>query len=231
MVESGGLSPEEVELQVARPIELALGGAPGVERVRSQSAPGLAIIWAEFAWSTDLQVDRQQVVERLSSLEGALPEGVRPALGPQSSIMGEILLVGLSSADGAVEGPRLRDLAEVLRPRLTAVPGVSQVIALGGGVDQLQVEPDPARLAQLRVSLGQVAAAVQAAQGSTAGGFVDRGEQEWVVRSLARTTDPERIGWSPVPVEGGWCRCRRWRGCGGPRVLSAETRGSTARRG
>jgi len=195
LTEAGGLSPEEVELLVTRPLETAMNGAPGVERVRSQSAVGLSVVWVEFGWDVEIYRARQQVAERTSQVAEALPEGVVPAMGPVSSIMGEILLIGVTSPQGTVPGPELRSLADwTLRPRLLAIPGVSQIIAIGGGVEQLHIEVHPDRLAQRGLTLGEVREAAAGAQGSTTGGFIERQSQEYVVRNLARTADPEAIG-------------------------------------
>ncbi|MFN7143028.1 MAG: efflux RND transporter permease subunit, partial [Myxococcota bacterium] len=195
LTEAGGLSPEEVELLVTRPLETAMNGAPGVERVRSQSAVGLSVVWVEFDWDVDIYRARQQVAERTAQVEEQLPEGVVPAMGPVSSIMGEILLVGVTSPDGSVPGPELRSLADrTLRPRLLSIPGISQVIAIGGGVEQLHVEVHPDRLAQRGLTLEDVREAAAGAQGSTTGGFLDQQSQEYVVRNLARTSDPDAIG-------------------------------------
>ncbi len=195
LTEAGGLSPEEVELLVTRPIETAMNGAPGVERVRSQSAVGLSVVWVEFGWDVDIYRARQQVAERTSQVEEQLPEGVVPAMGPVSSIMGEILLIGVVSPESSVPGPDLRSLADwTLRPRLLSIGGISQVIAIGGGVEQLHVEVHPDRLAQRGLTLGEVREAAAEAQGSTTGGFLEQQSQEYVVRNLARTADPAAIG-------------------------------------
>ncbi len=202
LTEAGGLSPEEVELLVTRPLEGALNATPGTERVRSQSAAGLSVVWVEFDWSVDATRARQQVAERLSQAE--MPAGVVPRMGPASSIMGEIVLVGLVSPDGAVPGPALRALADsAVRPRLLAVPGVAQVIPMGGGVEQLQVNVHPDRLANLGLTLDAVREAAAGSQASTAGGFMERKGQEYVIRNLARTVDPAAIGDTVVETRSG----------------------------
>ncbi|MFZ5477611.1 MAG: efflux RND transporter permease subunit [Myxococcota bacterium] len=199
LTESGGLSPEEVELLVTRPLETAMNGAPGVERVRSQSAPGLSVVWVEFDWDVDIYRARQQVAERIAQVGEQLPESVTPAMGPISSIMGEILLVGVSSPDGSVPGPELRSLADwTLRPRLLAIGGISQVINIGGGVEQLQVRVQADQLAARDVSLAEVRGAAAGSQASTTGGFLERKSQEYMTRVLARTGDPEAIGRTPI---------------------------------
>jgi len=204
LTESGGLSPEEVEAQVTRPIELAMSGAPGVERVRSQSAPGLSVVWVEFDWEGDIWRHRQQVTERLSAVAEELPREARPSLGPVTSIMGEILLVGLSAPDGTLDGPALRAMADTtFRPRLLAVPGVSQVVVLGGGQAQLSVSVHPDRLADRAIPLSAVTEAAALAQGVSAGGFVERKSQEYLVRNLARSVDPTVIGETVVAIREG----------------------------
>ena len=195
LTEAGGLSPEEVELLVTRPLETAMNGAPGVERVRSQSAVGLSVVWVEFDWDVDIYRARQQVAERTAQVAESLPDGAAPTMGPVSSIMGEILLIGVVSPGATVSGPDLRSLADwTLRPRLLAISGISQVIAIGGGVEQLHVEVHPDRLAQRGLTLGDVRAAAANAQGSSSGGFLEAQSQEFVVRTLARTADPVAIG-------------------------------------
>ncbi|MDP2313037.1 MAG: efflux RND transporter permease subunit [Pseudomonadota bacterium] len=204
LTEAGGLSPEEVELLVTLPIETSMNGAPGVERVRSQSAVGLSVVWVEFDWDVDIYRARQQVAERTAQVAESLPEGVVPTMGPVSSIMGEILLIGVVSPEGTVPGPELRSLADwTLRPRLLSIGGISQVIAIGGGVEQLHVEVHPDRLAQRGLTLGEVREAAAGAQGSTTGGFLEQQSQEYVVRNLARTADPAAIGDTVVALKDG----------------------------
>jgi len=204
LTESGGLSPEEVELLVTRPLETAMAGAPGVERVRSQSAVGLSVLWIEFGWSVDIFRARQQVAERATQAQATLPAGIVPVMGPVSSIMGEILLVGLVSPDHSVTGPALRTLADrTVRTRLIAIPGVSSVVNIGGGVEQLQVNVHPDALAARGLTLEQVRLAAEDAQGTTTGGFLDRQGQEYGVRNLARSADPAAIGASMIAMRDG----------------------------
>jgi Cu/Ag efflux pump CusA len=204
LTEAGGLSPEEVELLVSRPLELGMNGAPGVERVRSQSGVGLSVVWVEFDWNVDIYRARQQVAERLAQARERLPEGVEPSMGPISSIMGEILLVGLSSPEGTVSPAEIRKTADlVVAPRLQAIPGVSQVIAIGGGVEQIQVQVDPLALATRGIPLSEVREAVVDAQGNTTGGFLETKSQESLIRIRSRTGQAEALGRTPVDYDAG----------------------------
>ena len=199
LTESGGLSPEEVEALVTRPLETAMNGAPGVERVRSQSAPGLSVLWVEFAWDVEIYRARQQVAERIAQVQEQLPEGITPAMGPISSIMGEILLIGVTSPAGEVKGPELRRISDwTIRPRLLSIGGLSQVIDMGGGVEQLQVQARPDQLAARDVTLAEVREAATGSQASRTGGFMNRKSQEYMTRVLARTGDPDLIGRTPI---------------------------------
>ena len=158
MTESGGMAPQEVEQLVTYPLETSLNGMPGVTRVRSTSGVGLSVLYAEFDWGTDIYRNRQLVAERLALVRDQLPQGINPSMGPVSSIMGEVMLLALPLEAGKGATPmQAREYADfVLRPRLLSVPGVSQVIPMGGEVRQLRVAPDTARLAQHGVSLSQV---------------------------------------------------------------------------
>jgi CzcA family heavy metal efflux pump len=204
LAEAPGLSPEEVETAVTRPLEAAMSGQPGVERVRSQSAVGLSVVWVEFGWSTDVWRARQQVGERIGQAQESLPAGVVPGMGPVSSIMGEILLIGLVSPGGEVAGPALRTLADTaVRPRLLAIAGISQVITIGGGSEQLEVAVHPDRLLALGLTLEDVTRAAADAQGNTSGGFLDRKSQEYAVRNVARSADPAQLATTPVATRHG----------------------------
>ncbi|MBC8023338.1 MAG: efflux RND transporter permease subunit, partial [Burkholderiales bacterium] len=196
LTEAGGLAPEEVEQLVTFPIETALNGMPGVTRVRSTSGAGLSIIYAEFDWGTDIFRNRQIVAERLALAREQIPAGVSPAIGPVSSIMGEIMLIALplGSGTGAASPMQAREFADyVLRPRLLSIAGVSQVIPIGGDVRQLRVEPDTARMAQFGVSLTQIEQALRGFAGNTGGGFIDMNSREYLIRHLARTTRQEDL--------------------------------------
>jgi HME family heavy-metal exporter len=197
LTEAGGLAPEEVEQLVTFPIETGLNGMPGVTRVRSTSGVGLSIVYAEFDWGTDVFRNRQIVAERLALVREQLPAGITPAIGPVSSIMGEIMLIALpleGSGAGAATPMQAREFADfVLRPRLLSVAGVSQVIPIGGEVRQLRVEPDTARMAQFGVTLSQVEQALRGFAGNAGGGFIDLNSREYLIRHLARTTRLEDL--------------------------------------
>ncbi len=184
ITEAKGLAPEEVELLVTFPVESALNGASGVRRIRSVSGPGIAVVWVEFLWGTDVYRVRQIVAERLQAV--TLPAGVeRPALGPISSIMGEITFLALTS--DRLPPIELRRVAETfVRRRLLALPGVSQVVPIGGDVREYAVELDPAAVAQAGLTLDDVVGAVERASAVPAAGFHVDGGTEYLVRGLGR---------------------------------------------
>jgi HME family heavy-metal exporter len=193
LTEAGGMAPEEVEQLITFPMETALNGMPGVTRVRSTSGVGLSVVYAEFEWGSDIYRNRQLVAERLSQLREQMPNGITPTMGPVSSIMGEVMLIALPLDDKATP-MQAREYADfVLRPRLLAIPGVAQVIPIGGEVRQMRVEPDTQRMAQLGVTLSQVEQALRGYAGNAGGGFVDLNSREYLIRHLARSNKVEDL--------------------------------------
>ncbi len=206
LTEAGGMAPEEVEQTVTFPIETALNGMPGVTRVRSTSGVGLSIVYAEFDWGTDVYRNRQMVAERLALVREQLPEGLAPAMGPVTSIMGEIMLIALPLAvdDHADDPMKVREYVDyVLRPRLLAVPGVSQVIPIGGDVRTLRVEPDTARMALAGVSLTEMENALSGFASNAGGGFIDLNSREYLIRHIGRSLRIEDLQNVPVSWKDG----------------------------
>jgi len=195
LTEAPGLAPEEVESRVTRPLESALLGVSGLTRLRSNSDVALSLVYAEFDWNTDIQQARVLVQERLQAAREQLPAGAQPFMTPVASLMGEILLVGVRStipegAPGYLPPAEIRSLADwTLRPRLQSIPGIAEILNMGGGVRQIEVQPDPYRLQAHDVSLAELEAAVAQAASTTTGGFVNTGPTEIMVRNLAMTTD------------------------------------------
>jgi HME family heavy-metal exporter len=188
MTEVEGFAPEEVELLVTYPIETAMNGMAGVSRVRSVSGVGLSIVYVEFDWSVDIYRARQQVSERMQLVSAQLPDDVTAHMGPISSIMGEIMLIAMTSTTVDSDPMALRELADfTVRPQLLTVPGVSQVIPIGGEVRQYRVIPDPRRMAALDISFEAIENAIRKFGVNTGGGFVDLKAREYLIRNIGRT--------------------------------------------
>ena len=203
LVEGHGIAPEEMESLVTFLIEAALNGAAGVRRVRSVTAVGAAIVWVEFDWGEDIYRARQAVNEKLSLVAGSLPDTVEPpVLAPVSSIMGEILFLALKSDDHSMLD--VRTTADtVVRRRILAVPGVSQVTTIGGAERQYQVLVSPDRLEAYRVTVAEVEHALRQANRNTSAGFRVSGGQEYLILGIARPESLEEIGDSVVTAREG----------------------------
>jgi CzcA family heavy metal efflux pump len=202
LAEGHGMAPEEMESLVTFPIESAINGASGVRRVRSATAVGVAVIWVEFDWGTDIYIARQLVAEKLALVAGTLPPQIeRPVLAPISSIMGEILFFALSSE--SVDPLTMRTVADtVVRRRLLAVPGVSQVTPIGGAERQFQVIAHPEALRANAVSLTELLDAVRASSENASAGIYTEGPQEYVLQAVGRVRSAEEIGESMVAMRG-----------------------------
>ena len=202
LTEGHGMAPDEMESLVTFPLESAINGASGVRRVRSATAVGIAVVWVEFDWGTDIFGARQIVAEKLALVSAALPPQVeRPILAPISSIMGEILFFAISSDND--DPLNLRTIADtVVRRRLLAVTGVSQVTPIGGAERQFQVIAHPERLRASAVSLTELLEAVRGASQNTSAGIYTEGPQEYVLQAIGRVRTPEEIGETVVALRG-----------------------------
>lgn len=193
MTEAEGLAPEEVEQLVTYPLESQMNGLPGVSRVRSTSGVGLSIIYVEFDWDTDIYRNRQQIAERLSLVQPQLPANVVPQMGPINSIMGQVMLIAVTGPD-SVSPMELRELADfTVRPRILSIPGVAQVIPIGGEVRQYRVSPNSAAMRALGVSFEQVEQALAQFGSNTGGGFTDQYSREFLIRNVGRTQNIEDL--------------------------------------
>ena len=189
MTEAGGMAAEEVEQLITFPLETTMNGLPGVESVRSVSSAGLSFIYVTFDWGTEIFRARQMVSERLSAMEEGLPTGVVPRMGPVSSIMGEIMQIAIPIDTAKISPMQVREYADwVLRPRLMAVPGVAQVIPIGGEVRQFQVQPNTARMAELGITHDQLEGALKGFSSNTSGGFLELNGREYLIRNLGNTS-------------------------------------------
>jgi len=194
MTEANGMAAEEVEQLVTFPIETTVNGATHVRRVRSSSTNGFSVVWVEFDWDTDIYLARQIVSEKLSLVNEELPENVgKPTMGPQSSILGEVLIVGLTSDSTSMID--LRTIADwTIRPRLLSTGGVAQVSVLGGDIKEYQVLIDPARMRHYGVSLDEVMTVTRNMNQNVNGGIIYEHSNEYIVRGMLSTTDVEQMG-------------------------------------
>ena len=203
MTEANGMAAEEVEQLVTFPIETAVNGATHVRRVRSSSTTGFSVVWVEFDWDTDIYLARQIVSEKLAAVNENLPENVgQPTLGPQSSILGEVLIVGLTADSTSMVD--LRTLADwTVRPRLLSTGGVSQVSVLGGYVKEYQILLHPGRMAHYGVTLGEVLAATGQMNRNTNGGVIYEYGNEYIVRGVVSTDDVKKMSDAVIKSTGG----------------------------
>ncbi len=195
LTEAPGFAPEEVETLITIPMENALMGVTGVSRLRSTNDISLSLIFVEFDWGTDIYQARQFVQERLTSAVEFLPEDITPYMTPVASLMGDIMMIGLRDPTGKTAPPDLRTLADwTINRRFQAVPGIAEVLSMGGGIKQLQVQPDPQKMLALGITFEQLRNATANAVSNTTGGFLTGRDQEIMVRNLGMTTDLHAIG-------------------------------------
>ena len=193
MTDAEGMAAEEIERLVTFPIETAVNGATGVRRVRSSSLMGSSFVWVEFDWGTDIFKARQIVSEKMVSLANALPEGITPILSPQSSVMGEILFIGLQSDTTSMM--ELRTLADwVIKPAILATGGVSQVTVIGGDYKQYQILADPVKMMRYGITLEELESAGATFSANSTGGVIREYGNEYALRGMARTTDLGELG-------------------------------------
>ena len=194
LTEAHGMAPEEVEKLVTFPIETSVNGATNVRRVRSSSSAGISIVWVEFEWNTDIFKARQIVNEKISVIGERLPNGVgNPTLAPQSSIMGEIMLISLTA--DSTNQMDLRTIADwTIRPRLLATGGVAQVIVIGGEYKQYQVLASPTKMKHYNVSLPELLKASEEANGNSSGGFINQYGNEYIIKGIGRTNSVDELG-------------------------------------
>ncbi len=194
ITEAGGMAPEEVEQGVTFPVETAMSGLPGISVVRSISSAGLSFVFLTFDWSVDIYRARQIVSERLQTISDQLPPSVSPTMGPVSSIMGEILLIAIPVVKDGASPMASREYADfVLRPRLLAIKGVSQVIPIGGEVRQYLVQPNTVRMAELGITLQEMRETLRGFARNTSGGFLEANGREYLIRNIGQTNRLEDL--------------------------------------
>ena len=204
MTEANGMAPEEVERLVTFPVETAVNGAMDVRRVRSSSTTGFSVVWVEFDWGTDIYKARQIVSEKLAVVNESLPENVgKPTLGPQSSILGEMMIIGLTADSTSLLD--LRTLAEwTIRPRLLSTGGVAQVAVIGGDIKEYQIQLDPARMKHYGVGLDEVLAVCRNMNRNANGGVLYEFANEYIIRGVLSTTHVEEIAKGVVKLANGY---------------------------
>jgi len=202
MTEANGMASEEVERLVSFPVETAVNGATDVRRVRSSSTTGFSVVWVEFDWGTDIYKARQIVTEKLATLGNALPENVgQPTLGPQSSILGEVMIIGLTSDSTSLLD--LRTIADwTIRPRLLSTGGVAQVTVIGGDIKEYQILLDPGRMKHYRVTLDEVLAVTRNMNQNASGGILYEYGNEYIVRGVLQSTDVDDLGKAVIKKTG-----------------------------
>ena len=202
MTEANGMAPEEVERLVSFPIETAVNGATDVRRVRSSSTTGFSVVWVEFDWGTDIYKARQIVTEKLTALGDALPENIgQPTLGPQSSILGEVMIIGLTSDSTSLLD--LRTIADwTIRPRLLSTGGVAQVTVIGGDIEEYQILLNPGRMKHYGVTLDEVLQVTRNMNQNASGGILYEYGNEYIVRGVLQSTDITELGKSVVKKVG-----------------------------
>ncbi len=194
MTEAGGMAPEEVEQRLTLPIETTMNGLPRVTSVRSQSGVGLSFVYVQFSFGTDIYRARQSVSERLTTVREQLPPTAVPVMGPVSSIMGEIMMAAIPIDTAKASAMQVREYADfVLRPRLLSIPGVAQVIPIGGEVRQFLVQPDTVKLAQLGVGTEAIEQALRGFSANTTGGFLELNSREYLIRNIGQTSRLEDL--------------------------------------
>lgn len=185
LVEAHTMAPEEVETLILIPMENALKGLPQMDRLRSVAGSGLAILYLEFTWDSDIYRSRQLVSEKLIAVQSTLPKGVTPILGPLASLMGQIHQIALSTGDANLSGREIRTLADwVIRPKLLAIPGISQVIAIGGGVKQYQIVINPQKLREFQIDLSTLNSSLENLSLNTSGGYQTFNDQQRLIRNI-----------------------------------------------
>ena len=194
MTEANGMAAEEVEQLVTFPVETAVNGATGVRRVRSSSTNGFSVVWVEFDWGTDIYLARQIVSEKLAIVGEELPSNVgKPTLGPQSSILGEVLIIGLTADSTSMLD--LRTIADwTIRPRLLSTGGVAQVAVLGGELKEYQIQLDPERMRHYGVSMNEVMTVTRGMNLNANGGVLYEYGNEYIVRGVLSTANIEQLG-------------------------------------